>query len=135
MTNVNIWSSDENYYYKRIYNIVSRGIIPKTIDVAKLMVKDPSTAIYWGSYLVKTTQDVKSLCQQFESVVTNGKLSFKDLPFLEIADQFKQVFDITKLEKLIGKLLLKPSLMIFKTVLLKRTSWLILRTLLLKELL
>lgn len=97
LTNVNIWSSDENYYYKRIYNIVSRGIIPKTIDVAKLMVKDPSTAIYWGSYLVKTTQDVKSLCQQFESVVTNGKLSFKDLPFLEIADQFKQVFDITKL--------------------------------------
>lgn len=97
LTNVNIWSSDENYYYKRIYNIVSRGIIPKTIDVAKLMVKDPSTAIYWGSYLVKTTQDVKSLCQQFESVVTNGNLSFKDLPFLEIADQFKQVFDITKL--------------------------------------
>lgn len=50
-----------------------------------------------GKLSCKTTQDVKSLCQQFESVVTNGKLSFKDLPFLEIADQFKQVFDITKL--------------------------------------
>ena len=97
LTNLDLWSSDENYYYKRIYNLVGTRIIPKTIDVAKLMVKDPSTAIYWGSYLVKTTEDVKSLCQQFESVVTNSTLSFKDLPFLEIAEQFKEIFNITKL--------------------------------------
>lgn len=97
LTDLDLWSSDENYYYKSIYKLVGERIIPKTIDVAKLMVKDPSTAIYWGSYLVKTTDEVKSLCQQFESVVTNSTLSFKDLPFLEISEDFKKVFNITKL--------------------------------------
>lgn len=82
LTNLNLWDDKkENYYYNRIYNIVSKRIIPKTITCAQLMVEDPSTAIYWGSYLLKTTEDVKSLCQQFESVVTNSTLSFKDIAF------------------------------------------------------
>lgn len=98
LTNLNLWDDKkENYYYTRIYNIVSKRIIPKTITCAQLMVKDPSTAIYWGSYLLKTTEDVKSLCQQFESVVTNSKLSFKDIAFLQITDDFKAVFNITNL--------------------------------------
>ena len=61
------------------------------------MVEDPSTAIYWGSYLLKTTDDVKSLCQQFESVVTNSSLSFKDVAFLELTDELKAIFNITQL--------------------------------------
>ena len=98
LTNLNLWNSaDENYYYKRIYNIVSKRIIPRTLTCARLMMEDPSTAIYWGSYLLKTTEDVKSLCQQFESVVTNSSLSFKDLPFLEISEQLKPIFDLSKL--------------------------------------
>lgn len=98
LTNLNLWNSEEeNRYYKRIYNIVSRRIIPKTIQCAELMVKDPATAIYWGSYLLKTCEDVKSLCQQFESVVSNSSLSFKDIAFLEISDQLKSVFNITNL--------------------------------------
>ena len=98
LTNMNLWNSaDENYYYKRIYNIVSKRIIPRTLTCARLMMEDPSTAIYWGSYLLKTTEDVKSLCQQFESVVTNSSLSFKDLPFLEISEQLKPIFDLSKL--------------------------------------
>lgn len=98
LTNLNLWNSEEeNRYYKRIYNIVSRRIIPKTIQCAELMVKDPATAIYWGSYLLKTCEDVKSLCQQFESVVTNSSLSFKDIAFVEISDQLKTVFNITNL--------------------------------------
>lgn len=98
LTNMNLWNSEEeNRYYKRIYNIVSRRIIPKTIQCAELMVKDPATAIYWGSYLLKTCEDVKSLCQQFESVVTNSSLSFRDIAFVEISDQLKTVFNITNL--------------------------------------
>ena len=98
LTNLNLWNSaDENYYYKRIYNIVSKRIIPRTLTCARLMMEDPSTAIYWGSYLLKTTEDVKSLCQQFESVVTNSSLSFKDLSFLEISEQLKPIFDLSKL--------------------------------------
>ena len=98
LTNLNLWDDKkENYYYNRIYNIVSKRIIPKTITCAQLMVEDPSTAIYWGSYLLKTTEDVKSLCQQFESVVTNSTLSFKDIAFLQIAEELKAVFNITQL--------------------------------------
>lgn len=98
LTSTKLWDDkEENYYYNRIYNMVSKKIIPKTIKVASMMVEDPSTAIYWGSYLLKLTSDVQSLCQQFESVVTNGKLSFKDIGFLEISEDLKAVFNLTKL--------------------------------------
>jgi len=98
LTSLNLWNDkDENYYYTRIYNIVSKRIIPKIIVCAKLMVEDPSTALYWGSYLVKTCDDVKSLCQQFESVVTNSTLSFKDIAFVQITDELKDIFNLSKL--------------------------------------
>ena len=98
LTDLNLWDDKkENYYYTRIYNIVTRRIIPKTITCAQMMVEDPATAIYWGSYLLKTTEDVKSLCQQFESVVTNSTLSFKDIAFLQIVDDLKAIFNLTNL--------------------------------------
>lgn len=98
LTNLNLWDDEkENYYYTRIYNIVTKRIIPKTITCAQLMVEDPSTAIYWGNYLLKTTDDVKSLCQQFESIVTNSTLSFKDIAFVQIADDFKAIFNLSNL--------------------------------------
>ena len=74
LTDLNLWNSEqENKYYTRIYNIVSQRIIPKLIEDAQLMVKDPATALYWGSYLVRTCNDVKSLCNQFESIVTTAR--------------------------------------------------------------
>lgn len=98
LTNMNLWDSEqENKYYTRIYNIVSQRIIPKLIEDAQLMVKDPATALYWGSYLVKTCNDVKSLCNQFESIVTNSTLSFRDIAFVQIANEFAQVFNISNL--------------------------------------
>jgi len=98
LTSLDLWDSEkENKYYTRIYKIVSQRIIPKLVQDAQLMVKDPSTAIYWGSYLVKTCNDVKSLCNQFESIVTNSKLSFKDIAFLQITDELKNVFNLSKL--------------------------------------
>ena len=98
LTNLNLWDDrQENYYYNRIYKIVSRRIIPKMIVCAQLMIEDPSTAIYWGSYLLKTCDDVKSLCQQFENIVTNSTLSFNDIAFLEIAEELKTVFNLANL--------------------------------------
>ena len=89
LTNMNLWDSEqENKLHTRIYNIVSQRIIPKLIEDAQLMVKDPATALYWGSYLVKTCNDVKSLCNQFESIVTNSTLSFQDIAFVQIANGF-----------------------------------------------
>ena len=98
LTNLNLWDdANENYYYTRIYNIVTKRIIPKTVQCAELMIEDPATAIYWGSYLLKTCEDVKSLCKQFESVVTNSRLSFQDIAFVEITNELKSVFNITNL--------------------------------------
>ena len=98
LTNLNLWDDrQENYYYNRIYKIVSRRIIPKIVVCAQLMIEDPSTAIYWGSYLLKTCDDVKSLCQQFENIVTNSTLSFNDIAFLEISEELKAVFNLAKL--------------------------------------
>lgn len=96
MTNISLWDSDENYYYKRIYSLVFNQILPKTITVTQECMKEPSTALYWGSYIAKVCADTKSLCQQFETVVTNGRLSFKDIPFLELTAAFKQIVDMAQ---------------------------------------
>ena len=77
--------------------IVANRSIPKTIDVAKLMVQYPDRAPYWVPFLIKTTEDTKSLCMQFESVVTNNALSFGDIPFLQISDNVKAMFDLQHL--------------------------------------
>lgn len=95
MRNPGLFASEENYYYKRILNLVKDGIMPKLITVASKMVKQPQNAIYWGPYLFKTTENVEQLCKQFELVCTNGKLSFKDVTFLLILDFLKhKIFDV-----------------------------------------
>ena len=84
-SDLGIWcSSTENYYSRRIYHMVAEKIMPKIWVVAKQMLRSPQTAIYWGSYLMKICDETKSLCMQFESVVTNSTLTFSDIVFLEI---------------------------------------------------
>ena len=87
----------ENYYYRRIYNLVSAKIMPKIWTVSKMMLRQPHTAIYWGSYIMKVCTEVKSLCMQFEQVVTNASLSFRDIAFLELN---KDVADLVNLSDL-----------------------------------
>ena len=100
LSDLGIWSSSaENYYYRRIYHMVAEKIMPKIWVVAKLMLRSPQTAIHWGSYLVKVCDDTKNLCMQFESIVTNSSLSFKDIAFLEIN---REVADLLNLSKLGG---------------------------------
>ena len=54
LTNLGLWtSSTENYYYRRIYSMVSMKIMPKIWTVAGMMIKSPQNALYWGSYLYK----------------------------------------------------------------------------------
>ena len=85
LSDLGIWSSStENYYYRRIYRMVAEKIMPKIWTVAGQMLRSPQTAIYWGSYLMKVCDETKSLCMQFESVVTNSTLTFSDIAFLEI---------------------------------------------------
>jgi len=96
LTDLGLWnSSTENYYYKRIYNMVSHKIMPKIWTVAKIMLHSPQTALYWGSYLVKVCDDTKSLCMQFESVVTNSTLTFADIQFLEINREIAAILKLS----------------------------------------
>ena len=107
MREVGVFGSDENYYYQRILYLVKDGIMPKLIIVAAKMVKQPDNALYWGPYLFKTTKNVEQLCKQFELVVTNGKLSFKDVTFLVINEKLQKVFDLTQLGNVSWKELLE----------------------------
>ena len=94
LTNLGVWtSSTENYYYKRIYNLVATKMMPKILNVAQLMMKNPENALYWGSYLLKICEETKALCQQFEAVVTNSRLGFNAVYFLEMRPEVKQLFE------------------------------------------
>ena len=98
LSDLGIWcSSTENYYYRRIYRMVAEKIMPKIWVVAKLMLRSPQTAIYWGSYLMKVCDDTKSLCMQFESVVTNSTLTFSDIAFLEINRDIAPLLSLSEL--------------------------------------
>lgn len=98
LSDLGIWcSSTENYYYRRIYHMVAEKIMPKIWVVAKLMLRSPQTAIHWGSYLMKVCDETKSLCMQFESVVTNSTLSFSDIAFLEIDRDIAALLNLAEL--------------------------------------
>ena len=98
LTDMGLWTSaTENYYYRRIYNMVSAKIMPKIWTVAGMMLKSPQNALYWGSYLYKVCDDTKNLCYQFESIVTNSSLSFKDIAFLEINQELASILKLSEL--------------------------------------
>ena len=97
-SDLGIWySSTENYYYRRIYRMVAEKIMPKIWVVAKLMLRSPQTAVYWGSYLMKVCDDTKSLCMQFESIVTNSSLTFSDIAFLELNRDVASLLSLSEL--------------------------------------
>ena len=98
LTDLGLWtSSTENYYYRRIYHMVSAKIMPKIWTVAGMMLKSPQNALYWGSYLYKVCDETKSLCYQFESIVTNSSLSFRDIAFLEINKELAAILKLSEL--------------------------------------
>lgn len=101
LTNVGPFGTrEENYYYSRIRTLVMNKIRPKLWSVGSLMVKHPDKALYWGPYLYKTCNEVVQLCKMFETIVTNGKLTFQDIAaqgaFLVIGDDLKAIFDLAK---------------------------------------
>ena len=97
LSDLGIWNSrTENYYYRRIYRMVAEKIMPKIWVVAKQMLHSSQTAIYWGSYLMKVCDDTKSLCMQFESVVTNSTLTFSDIAFLEINPEIAPLLKLSE---------------------------------------
>lgn len=101
LTNVGPFGTrEENYYYSRIRTLVMNKIRPKLWSVGSLMIKHPDKALYWGPYLYKTCNEVVQLCMMFETIVTNGKLTFQDIAaqgaFLVIGDDLRAIFDLAK---------------------------------------
>ncbi len=96
---------EKNYYYKRIYTLVKEKIMPKIFSLSVLMLSSPKSAIYWGSYLSRTCNQVEQLCKQFEALVTNYTLSFKDIVFLKVIDEFKEAFSLNKANLLIQNMI------------------------------
>lgn len=95
LTDLGIWtSSTENYYYKRIYNMVAQKIPKKILIVTQLMMKNPENALYWGSYIIKICEETVALCQQFQMVVTNNRLHFYNANFIQVKPEVKQLFEI-----------------------------------------
>jgi hypothetical protein len=104
LTDLGLWtSSTENYYYRRIYNMVSAKIMPKIWTVAGMMLRSPQNALYWGSYLYKVCEETKTLCYQFESIVNNSRLSFRDIAFLEINQELAAILKLSELGMWIGR--------------------------------
>ncbi|MBP5338768.1 MAG: hypothetical protein J6Z14_05610 [Prevotella sp.] len=102
LTNVGPFgTAEENYYYARIRRLVVDCIRPKLWSVGSLMIRHPDKALYWGPYLYKTCNEVVQLCMQFETIVTNGRLTFQDIAaqgaFLVIGDDLKAIFDLARL--------------------------------------
>lgn len=98
MKDAGILGTEENYYYHHIRFLVAQRIIPRLIYIGQnLIYQHPGKALYWGPALMKVCTDVQNLCKEFELVVTNGKLSFRDINFLEICPQLRTYFDLAKL--------------------------------------
>lgn len=97
LTNLGIWQDgSENHYYRRIYRLVSAKIIPMIWGLSGQLLRYPHKSLYWGSYLMKVCSEVKSLCMQFEAVVTNSTLSFSDIQFLELDPRFAAFMQFSK---------------------------------------
>lgn len=97
LTNLGIWrDGSENHYYRRIYRLVSAKIIPMIWGLSGQLLRYPHKSLYWGSYLMKVCSEVKSLCMQFEAVVTNSTLSFSDIQFLELDPRFAAFMQFSK---------------------------------------
>lgn len=98
MTELSNWkNSQENYYYRRAYDMVQNHIIPAMWAIGRQMVKDPATALYWGPYMYTTIEDTKNLCYEFESIVTNSTLGFSDIEFIEFNPQIAALFQLSKM--------------------------------------
>lgn len=98
LSDMGLWTnSTENYYYRRIYSMVSTRIMPKIWTVAGMMLRSPQNSLYWGSYLYKVCDETKNLCYQFESIVTNSSLSFRDIAFLEINQELASILKLSEL--------------------------------------
>lgn len=120
LTNVGLFSDSEEFYYQRIRNLVMNGINPMLLDVAIKLIKKPQGCLEWGPYLFRVTTNVENLCKEFELVVTNGKLSFKDVPFLVINTALRKYFDLSKFDGVNWRKAINDAITVAKNINIKK---------------
>lgn len=92
LTTIGILGRTESAYYKRLTYQTLR-VIMKTISVTEMLIQYPDRAIYWGPYILQVCVETQNLCKIFETMVANCRVSFRDLPFIQLAEQVKQKFE------------------------------------------
>ena len=99
LSDLGIWSSStENYYYQPHLQHGRPKDHPEDLGGGQDDAPFPRrTVLYWGSYLMKVCDDTKSLCMQFESIVTNSTLTFSDVAFLEIKEEIAPLLKLSEL--------------------------------------
>lgn len=120
LTNVGLFSDTEEFYYQRIRNLVMNGINPMLLDVAIKLIKNPQGCLEWGPYLFRVTTNVENLCKEFELVATNGKLSFKDVPFLVINTALRKYFDLSKFDGVNWRKAINDAITVSKNINIKK---------------
>jgi len=120
LTNVGLFSDSEEFYYQRIRNLVMNGINPMLLDVAIKLIKNPQGCLEWGPYLFRVTTNVENLCKEFELVATNGKLSFKDVPFLVINTALRKYFDLSKFDGVNWRKAINDAITVSKNINIKK---------------
>ena len=95
-------NAEENYYYRCIYTMVKKGIIPETYRCAYLLAKNPSAVLYWGPFILMVCNQTIDLCGQFETVVTGGKLGFEDITFPTLNKNLLQFADLKEIGRRTG---------------------------------
>lgn len=98
MRSAGIFEKSEGDYYKRIYFLTSQCIMPRILSVSAKFIKQPENALRWGPYLYKVTTNVKNLCMQYETIVANGKVTFKDIKFLAVNEALIRLFNLVQFD-------------------------------------
>ena len=96
LTHPGIFGSDETRHYQRIKELVAYKIIPKIYSVTGLCLEHPHQAYIWGPYIYKICNDIYQYCMEYECLVTNGQLSFRDINFPKFKEELEELFNLEK---------------------------------------
>ena len=97
LKDLGIFHRDEARYYANICAIVEKRIFPRVYYIGKHLLEHPDKFLYWGPYLYDVCENVRSLCMQFQVIVTNNTMSFSNIKFLCLNSDLKKYYDLSKL--------------------------------------
>ncbi|MDD6552147.1 MAG: hypothetical protein PUF37_00970 [Prevotellaceae bacterium] len=95
LTNVRLFTVEEKMVYQRILYLLQQ-IMVRIPTVGVHFLRKPEKCLYWGPYLLSTTQSVENLAKQFQVLVTNNELTFDQIEFLVVNRDLVNLFEFAK---------------------------------------